>query len=193
MTRQPDTKSRAVSHFAFDCNCPAKKGDKSFHDVETQTRSGRLLEEAVQVFEELGESVGHAGALVSWATHLAESGRSEEARAPLEQARDLAQQSKAPGPQVLAACRLALLPDGDAAAAKTIFAEFADRLQYADKLEALHCLWQTTKNRAHLEAAHRLLMDAREHASEKYRDSMLQNVPLNRDIMKAWEEHGEKR
>ena len=44
MTRQPDPKSRAVSHFAFDCDCPAKKGDKSFHDVEAQTRS---FEEAI--------------------------------------------------------------------------------------------------------------------------------------------------
>ncbi len=39
MTRQPDTKSRGVPHFAFDSDCPAKKGDKSSHDVETQTRS----------------------------------------------------------------------------------------------------------------------------------------------------------
>ena len=39
MTRQPDTKSRAVFHFVFDSDCLAKKNDKSFHDVETQTRS----------------------------------------------------------------------------------------------------------------------------------------------------------
>ena len=143
--------------------------------------------------EELGDRVGHAGALVSWATHLAESGRTEEARAPLEQARDLAQQSKAPGPQVLAAGRLALLPGGDAAVAKSVFEEFENRLRHDEKLEALHCLWQATKDRAHLEAAHRLLMHAREHASEEYRDSMLENVPLHRAIMKAWEEHGEKR
>ena len=66
-------------------------------------------------------------------------------------------------------------------------------LEHADKLEALHCLWQATKDRAHLEEAHRLLMDTREHVSDEYRDTMLQNVPLNRDLMKAWEEHGEKR
>ena len=154
--------------------------------------AGRLLEEAVQVFEGLGDRVGHAGALVSLATHLAESGRTEEARAPLEQARDLAQQSNVPGPQVLAACRLALLPDGDAVAAKSVFEEFENRLEYRDKLDALHCLWQATKDRAHLEEAHRLLMAAREHVSEEYRDTMIQNVPLHRDIMAAWEEHGKR-
>ncbi len=93
----------------------------------------------------------------------------------------------------MAACRLALLPDGDAAAAKSVFEEFENRLEYTEKLEALHCLWQATEDRTHLEEAHRLLMDAREHAPAEYRDTMLQNVPLNRDIMKAWEEHGEKR
>ena len=35
-------------------------------------------------------------------------------------------------------------------------------------------------------------MYARDHSPEEYRDTMLQNVPLHRDIMKAWEEHGEK-
>jgi hypothetical protein len=93
----------------------------------------------------------------------------------------------------LAACHLALLPDGDAAAAKSVFEEFENRLGHTGRLEALHCLWQATKDRAHLEKAHRRLMDAREHASEKYRDTMIENVPLHRDIMKAWEEHGEKR
>ncbi len=92
----------------------------------------------------------------------------------------------------MATCRLALLPDGDAAAAKRVFGEVEDGVEHADKLEALHCLWQATKDRAHLEEAHRLLMYAREHAPDEYRDTMLQNVPLNRDIVAAWEEHGER-
>ncbi len=32
----------------------------------------------------------------------------------------------------------------------------------------------------------------RRHAPEDCRDSMIENVLLHRDIMKAWEEHGEK-
>ncbi len=95
-----------------------------------------------------------------------------------------------PEPQVLAACRLALLPDGDAAAAKSVFEEFEKRLEHTDKLDALRCLWQATADRTRLEAAYRLLMDAHDHASEEYRDTMLRNVPLHRDIVAAWEEHG---
>ena len=40
--------------------------------------------------------------------------------------------------------------------------------------------------------AKRLLDDLVEHAPEEYRESMLKNVRLNREIMEAWEEHGEK-
>jgi hypothetical protein len=29
-----------------------------------------------------------------------------------------------------------------------------------------------------------------DHTREEYRESMLTNVPLHRDIMRAWEEHG---
>ena len=43
---------------------------------------------------------------------------------------------------------------------------------------------------AHLEEGHRLLRFMRDHAPEDCRDSMIENVPLHRDIMKAWEEHG---
>ncbi len=69
---------------------------------------------------------------------------------------------------------------------------FEARIGHETKTEARFCLWQATADRAHLEAAHRLLMYTREHVSEQYRDTMFQNVPLNRDIMKAWEEHGGK-
>ncbi len=64
---------------------------------------------------------------------------------------------------------------------------------HATKIDARFRLWELTKDKAHLAEAQRLLMDAHEHVSEKYRDTMLQNVPLHRDIMKAWEEHREKR
>ncbi|MHC4669892.1 MAG: hypothetical protein ACYTFD_15995 [Planctomycetota bacterium] len=34
------------------------------------------------------------------------------------------------------------------------------------------------------------IRDLRDHATEEYRDSMIENVPLRRDIMRVWEEHG---
>ena len=38
--------------------------------------------------------------------------------------------------------------------------------------------------RAHL-AAHRLLSHLRDHAPEEHRETMIENVPLNRDIHRA--------
>ncbi|MHC4137214.1 MAG: hypothetical protein ACYTDU_19070 [Planctomycetota bacterium] len=57
-------------------------------------------------------------------------------------------------------------------------------------MEARHRLWKLTKDKAHLTEAHRLLSFARDNAPEDCRESMLENVPLHRDIMRAWEKHG---
>jgi hypothetical protein len=45
-------------------------------------------------------------------------------------------------------------------------------------------------NRAHLAEAHRLLRHLHDHAPEDCRDSAMENVPLHREIMRAWDEHG---
>ncbi len=123
----------------------------------------------------------------------AAQGEQDAARTLLDEAIAIAQEVKTPWPGVLASCHKALLSDGDADAALAAFSEHEARSEHDTKTEARFCLWKATKDRAHLEEAHRLLMYAREHAPEEDRDSMLENIPLHRDIMKAWEEHGEKR
>jgi len=57
-------------------------------------------------------------------------------------------------------------------------------------MEARFLLWRATDDPAHLAEAHRLLRHLRDHAPEEYRETMIENVPLHRDIMAAWEEHG---
>ena len=66
------------------------------------------------------------------------------------------------------------------------------RVGHAEKMEARFRLWELTNDKTHLIEAKRLLDFAVAHSPEEYRRSMLENVPLHRDIMKAWEEHGEK-
>jgi len=51
-------------------------------------------------------------------------------------------------------------------------------------------LWELTSDKTHLAEAKRLLDFAVENSPEEYGTSVLENVPLHRDIMKAWEEHG---
>ena len=56
-------------------------------------------------------------------------------------------------------------------------------------MEAHFLLFKATTDRTHLEAAHRLLCYLRDHAPEEYRETMLKNVPLYRDIKMAWDTH----
>ena len=51
-------------------------------------------------------------------------------------------------------------------------------------------LWKATHDTAHLTEARRLLDHLVEHAPEEYRESMLKNVRLHREILEAWEAHG---
>ena len=52
---------------------------------------------------------------------------------------------------------------------------------------------RTLTGHVRVSAASRGILDYRvEHAPEEYRESMLKNVRLHREIMEAWEEHGEK-
>jgi hypothetical protein len=54
-------------------------------------------------------------------------------------------------------------------------------------MQARFLLWKATNAPTHLEEAKRLLDFARDHAPEEYRETMIANVPLHRDIMAAWE------
>ena len=62
----------------------------------------------------------------------------------------------------------------------------------ADLRDVCYVLWKATGKHEHLAEAKRLLDYRVEHAPEGYRESMLKNVRLNREIVEAWAEHGEK-
>ena len=51
-------------------------------------------------------------------------------------------------------------------------------------------LWRATAECEHLKEARRHLDHPLEHPSEEYRESMLKNVRLNRQIWAAWEAEG---
>ncbi len=152
-----------------------------------------MLESSVFENHERRAKKGVAETLVALGRLRAAQGERDAARILLDEAIAMARELKTPGAEVLASCHQALLPGGDADAARAAFSEHEARIEHETKTEVRFCLWQATKDRTHLAEAHRLLMDASEHTSEEYRDTMLQNVSLHRDIMKAWEEHGEKR
>ncbi len=85
----------------------------------------------------------------------------------------------------------ARLPDGDVQPALAAFDEHEERVPHADRRNARFRLWELTQDKVHLEEAHRLLCFMRDHSPEEDRESLIENVPLHRDVLTAWEEHGE--
>lgn len=112
--------------------------------------------------------------------------RAGEARAKLRDAVNRAREIDSAKLEVLALAHLALLADGDAGEACERLAAFESRLPHLAKMEARFLLWQATRDRPHLDAAHELLMALRAHAPERDRDVLIERVPLYRDIEAAF-------
>jgi predicted ATPase len=156
-------------------------------DTETALR---LHREALAIRREVDEKDGVAETLVALAAIGLKRDDGAGAIAHLEEALALARKVDAPGTILLATVHRARLPGGDMAAGLAVLEKQAERVSHDTKMEATFRLWELTQDKAHLEEAHRLLCYARDHTPEDCRASMLENVPLHRDIMKAWEEHG---
>jgi len=154
--------------------------------------AARLLEESLVVRRDLGEMGTVAESLVGLARNEAGRGETGIAQARLEEALTHVRGTGAHSTILSATVERARLPGGDVAAALTALAEHEEHSKHFVRMQARYRLWELTKDGSHLEDAHRLLVHMREHAPADCRDSMIENVPLHRDIMKAWEEHGEK-
>jgi len=113
------------------------------------------------------------------------------ARSHYDEALQLGRDTQEPTLVLLATAYRSLLPGGDADEAIAAL-ESEMHVGYGQRLNARFLLWQATRDPAHLKEAHRLLVHTRDHAPEECRDSMIENVPIHANIMKAWEEHGEK-
>jgi len=150
----------------------------------------RLHVEALTLRRELGEKATVAESLVALGRIDATRGEAESATTQLDEALLLARETGSPGTILAATVEQARLPGGDVHAALAALVEHEERVEHLEKMNARFRLWELTRDRSHLDEAHRLLEHLRAHAPEEDRISMIENVPLHRDIMKAWEEHG---
>jgi hypothetical protein len=123
---------------------------------------------------------------------MAAKGDTDEAVSRLDEALALARESRNPGTILTATIARAGLPDGDVEAAVAALVEHEEGLEHRVKMNARFRLWELTRDRAHLDEAHRLLEHLRDHAPDEDREMLIANVPLHRDIMLAWEKLGEK-
>ena len=130
-----------------------------------------------------------AATLVALGRIEAANGDTASAATHLDEALALARETKSPGTILSATVERARLPDGDSKAALAALAEHEERVDHRVRMQACFRLWELMQDKVHLAEAHRLLCFMRDHAPEDCRDSLIENVPLHRDIMKAWEEH----
>jgi tetratricopeptide (TPR) repeat protein len=149
---------------------------------------GELLEQtgdsegARQWYEQalaLRREISYARGVASTLTAL---GRMEAAPALLEEALALARETEVPELIFAATLERARLPGGAVAAALEALGSVEEEVGPVERYR----LWQLTGDAAHLEEAKRLLDFRVEHAPEECRESMIENVPLHREIMEAY-------
>ncbi|MHC4955171.1 MAG: hypothetical protein ACYTGZ_15050 [Planctomycetota bacterium] len=73
----------------------------------------------------------------------------------------------------------------DDGAAAPILEEKKSQIPHHDKMEGHFVVWKSTGDKEHLAEAHRLLTFLVENAPEESRESMVENVPLHREIQEA--------
>jgi len=167
--------------------CIHTLGHLAMHAGNT-ARASAHFEEALAVRREIDYPAGIAETLAVSGLLAAGSGRLAEAESCLEEALGHARRLVLPTVIVLAEAALAKLPGAESDAALPAFTEHEAKLNYETRMEVMFMLWEAGRDPAHLEEGHRLLCHLRDHAPKKYRETMIENVPLHRDIMAANEE-----
>jgi len=146
--------------------------------------------QAITIRSDMGRIGGVAETRLRLGVLELQRGRKSQAIEQLDRAIELGEKSRYYQVETLAKCWRALLPTGDADAARKAVTDAAERMEFAPRMEAYYLLWQATGDKDQLAKAHDMLMHLREHAPAEYHDSLMTNVPLHRDIAAAWAAEG---
>jgi tetratricopeptide (TPR) repeat protein len=172
----------------------------ALHDLGSMAEQSGDIEEARGFYEQalalrrdISYTSGVASTLVALARLVASQGEQEAAAAHIDEALALAGELKNSQLILSATIARARLPGGDVQSALDALEEHEEGVTHQGKMAARFHLWELTKDKAHLGKAHRLLTCLCDHAPESCRTSMIENVPLHRDIMQAWGELGHSR
>jgi tetratricopeptide (TPR) repeat protein len=144
-----------------------------------------FFEQALALRRDIAYPSGIASTLVALGRLKASQGEPEAAAAHLEEALMIAGELKNSQLIVAATIERARRPGGDVQSALDALAEREEGITHQGKMAARFHLWELTKDKTHLAEAHRLLTYLRDHAPEEHRTSMIEGVPLHRDIMLA--------
>lgn len=144
-----------------------------------------MLRESIEVLRQVDDGVGRAGSLAAIGSLLLEEGKAGEAAPVLREALDLAREYEVHDTVVLAAVTLACAGGLESGAALAEYLRHEGRLRHATRMEALYILYRTTGDRGRLDEAYRHLLTLRDHAPPEYRESILTEVPIHREIVAA--------
>jgi serine/threonine protein kinase/tetratricopeptide (TPR) repeat protein len=152
--------------------------------------AGRRYAEALAHHRQFGDREGEAASLLAQGAWLARLCRIDEARALFGDTLAIARELSLGYLQLLAMAELARLPGGDVTAAVAALAAHEGSAELLEALQARFRIWQATRDPAHLAEARRGLDFLVEHAPPEFRESMIANVALNREIAAAAREQG---
>ena len=175
---QLGAKSVAIYLLMGHCELEQHKGDLQAAE--------RYSHEALSLAKEINNPEIIAQALLTMGDLEARSGREVDAQDHLSEALTVATKIGAPSEIVLATVVLCSLPGSESvSSALASFAKYGGRISHRNRMTARYFLWKGTGDRTHLDEAHRLLMYLRDHSAPEYRETILERVPLHREICAA--------
>jgi tetratricopeptide (TPR) repeat protein len=116
-----------------------------------------------------------------------QQGRVDTAASHFTRAAEVGREINAPAAFVPAGALLACLNPAGLRSALAALKEHESRLDPSSRMLTRFLLYRATSDPAHVEEAYRILQVLRERAPEIYRESMIERVPLHREIVAAWE------
>ena len=153
-----------------------------------EAAAAKRYDEALAIARDANAADIEAEALVGIGRVHLSARRVEAAIAALSDALAIARRIDEQNALALSAAILSALPGGDPAAAAKELAELGDRPWHVARMEARWWLWKATHDRAHLAESWRLLRHLRDHAPEENRVTVIENVPLHRELSAAAKE-----
>jgi tetratricopeptide (TPR) repeat protein len=159
--------------------------DAARGDVE----AARLAyDEALRNGRAISSALDEAEALVGLARLDACGASTTDAAARLDEA--ISRAPDDPNVRALATSIRAALPGGEPVAAARTLDDLGTRPWHVARMEGRFWLWKATNDRKHLAESWRLLVHLRDHAPPEYRVTVMENVPLHREIAAAAREAG---
>jgi serine/threonine protein kinase/tetratricopeptide (TPR) repeat protein len=155
-------------------------------------QEGRLAEAllayraAVVVRSELGTPGPLSSSLLGSGRVLARKGDVEGAREAFAASQRLAAGVDDPGLAAQIEAQRAALPGGDASVVERLLEEHRDRIGRPETMGLELALWRLTGDAERLRAARRILQELVAAVEPEWRTSMLERVPENREIERAW-------